>query len=103
MKRHFDFCVGKQEGFYRDIIRWYPNTTHVHGFGDKVPRTWEEVYKTYYSWRVLRQYLDAEGNVVPEKTKVLFSMMFDEASAFPRLAEDIRFMLQDSVNLLLSG
>lgn len=93
MKRHFDFCIKKQDGWYKDIVRFYPRTTHVHGFGDKIPHTWKEVYKTYYSWKVLRQYIDGEGKVIPEKTHVIFSMMFDEASVFPRLAEDIRFMI----------
>lgn len=103
MKRHFDFCIKKQDGWYKDIIRFYPRTTHVHGFGDKIPHTWKEVYKTYYSWKVLRQYLDEEGNVIPEKTQVLFSMMFDEASAFPRLSEDIRYMLENDIVFHVPG
>ena len=101
MIKHFDFCVNDKQGWYRDIIRQYPKTTHVHGFGDKIPKEWKQVYKTYYSWRILRQRYDKKGNIIPERTEILLSMTWDEASVFPNLAKSIEYIVETGEDALL--
>ena len=56
MKRKFDFVLYNNRGLYRDVIRFYPRSSHVHSFNDDPPTNWEEVYKVYYSWAIIRQY-----------------------------------------------
>lgn len=49
MKRKIDFILRNDEGFYKDIFRFYPRSTFVHSFNDNPPKNWDEVYKVYYS------------------------------------------------------
>lgn len=90
-RKHFDFCI-KNTKWHREIIRQYPKRTHVHGFSDFAPTEWKQVYKTYYSWCIMRQSYDEDGKLVPEKTIVTFPMYFDEASVFPNLAKAIDYV-----------
>lgn len=50
MKKKFDFVLDDDPGINRTILRFYPRHTHVHSFNDDPPKSWEEVYKVYYSW-----------------------------------------------------
>ena len=52
MKRKIDF-VFEDEGRWRKVFRFYPRRSHVHGFDDKYPKNWKEVYKVYYAWSLL--------------------------------------------------
>lgn len=49
MEKNFAFLLKKNDsetiGF-----RFFPERSHVHGFGDECPKTWDEVYKVYYDW-----------------------------------------------------
>ena len=78
MRKFFEFVISDDE-FERRVMRFYPKTTHVHGFGDEPPKTWDEVYKTYLSFAVL--YFDKEY----KKATVEYSARWDECSGLNEL------------------
>lgn len=77
-KQHFDFIIDKQEEFDKKVLRFYPRQSNVHGFGDELPKAWDDVYKTYMTFSVLcyRESDDIEGKY--EKPYELFSYNYDE-------------------------
>lgn len=50
MKRKMDFEIRRDNDYCRDIFRFYPRRTHVHGFRNTPPADWSEVYKVYYEF-----------------------------------------------------
>ena len=95
MKQKIDFVLCDDRYYYRDIFRFYPRRTYVHGFEDDPPTNWSEVYKVYYTWAIIRQYYDDENNViVPEESEVLFSIDYDESSMIPNLPDIIRRVMK---------
>lgn len=98
MKKHFDFVLGDDPGLDRTIFRFYPRSTHVHGFYDDPPKNWEEVYKVYYSWAIIKQYYeyrndDSGTKIVPEDSVVLLDFGCDECSMLPDLAVVIKHVM----------
>lgn len=77
MGKHIDF-IFDEYNTRRRIFRFYPERSHVHGFGEKCPQSWDEVYKVYYSWAVIRQYRDDENSQWDSFT--MFDMGWDECS-----------------------
>lgn len=85
MEKNFGFLLKKSEdetiGF-----RFFPKRSHVHGFGEECPKTWEEVYKVYYDW----------GIYVTEFGRRWCFYVWDECSALDDVAEVItRFAAAD--------
>lgn len=92
MKRKFDFVLF-QNNYHRDIFRFYPRDTHVHSHNDNPPESWDGVYKVYYSWGIIRQYLDGYGKVESENSQRLFYMPCDECSRIPELSAIIKWVM----------
>lgn len=85
-KKSFGFVLKKNE-YTTVIFRFYPEESHVHGFDDCCPKTWDEVYKTYYSWSILI-------NDFNEKWR--FDVGFDECSVLGEIPDIIdRFIAED--------
>lgn len=78
MKRKIDFIFNEKEN-ERKILRFYPRSSHVHGFGDECPHAWNSVYKVYYSWAVHHQSKWTKGE--EWGSDVVFDCGFDECSA----------------------
>lgn len=49
--KDFEFII-KENEFKKVVIVFDSNGSHVHGFGDEPPITWEGVYKVYMQWRI---------------------------------------------------
>ena len=79
MRKFFEFQFYEDE-WERRVIRFYPKTTHVHGFDDDPPKTWGKVYKTYLSFSVL--HFDMESG----KAHVAYNARWDECSGLNDLA-----------------
>lgn len=92
MKRKFDFVLSENP-YYRDVFRFYPKGTHVHSHDDNPPESWDGVYKVYYSWGIIRQYLDCYGKVESEESQRLFDMFCDECSRIPELPAIIKWVM----------
>ena len=58
MKKHFDFVLNDDPGFDKTIFRFYPRSSRVHSLYNTPPKDWEEVYKVYYSWSIIKQYYE---------------------------------------------
>ena len=83
MKRKIDFILN--EGCYeRYIFRFHPRISHCHSFNDNPPKSWSEVYKIYFSYSIVYQQLDKEGQVKRDKT--IWSVDCDEDSLFDTVA-----------------
>jgi len=56
-KRKIDFILNERRG-YRLIFRFYPKRSSCHSFNENPPKSWNEVYKVYYSYAILEEYDD---------------------------------------------
>ena len=82
MRDYFEFQIFETE-YERRVLRFYPKTTHVHGFHDEAPKTWDRVYKIYLSFDVVHfdKYLDT--------SKVVYDARYDESSSLEAVADTI--------------
>ena len=94
MERKFDFILRDDKGFFRDVFRYYPRRTHVHGFHEEPPKLWKDVYKVYCSWAILRQYYDEKTDNKIESSQVLFELDCDECSEIPNLSGIIKQVIE---------
>lgn len=78
-----DFVLKENED-ERLLFRIYKEGTRVHSFNENPPVSWEKVYKVYYEWGIIKQYLDENGKV--ESSERLFYMPCDECSMIPGLS-----------------
>lgn len=83
MKRKLDFVIYESDT-YRMTFRFYPKKSHCHSFNDALPKTWLDVYKVYYSWAILKQLKNENGNI--EKTVTLFMAHCDECSVIDEIS-----------------
>lgn len=91
MERKLDFIIddNSQE---RLLFRFYPRQSHCHGFGEKCPRTWKEVYKVYYSWAIIKQYKENDKVV---RTKIMYKDICDECSCIGEVSEFCHNLAKD--------
>lgn len=82
MKRKLDFVLDENSE-ERLLFRFYPKQSHCHGFSDKIPKTWHEVYKVYYSWAIIKQYKENEKVT---RTRVMYKELCDECSCLDQIA-----------------
>ena len=99
MKKHFDFVLNDDPGFDKTIFRFYPRSSRVHSLYNTPPKDWEEVYKVYYSWSIIKQYYeyfddDNGTKIVPEESDVLLNFDCDECSMLPDLAAEIEYVIE---------
>lgn len=79
-RRKIDFVLHESD-FEKVIFRFYPRQSNCHSFGDKPPTKWEEVYKVYYSYRIMKIYKEDGSHVI------LFDCPCDECSEIYEVAE----------------
>lgn len=92
MKNKLDFIIDEDSQIYRTIFRIYPKSTTIHSFDENPPKTWKEVYKVYYSFAIIIQYLDDDNKV--ESSIKLFEMRCDECSNIPNLSDIIKYAIE---------
>lgn len=74
MKREqMDFIT--EDAHKRLLFRFYPKSSHMHGFDDEAPADFASVYKVYYSWALFESFPDEGGKHIK-----VFSMPWDECS-----------------------
>ena len=64
----------------------------MHSFNENPPKSFDDVYKVYYSWRITRGEKDEFGRNANQHS--VFSMPVDECSALEHLEYDINDMLE---------
>ena len=93
-KNNMDFILKEDNGNKEEIIfRFHPITSHVHSFDEFPPKTWEEVYKTYYDWEIFIHSLDKDAMDVS-----LFEISCDECSTLPSLARVIKKVIREQTS-----
>ncbi len=101
MKRKIDFIFDEDEA-NRKIFRFYPRSSHVHGFGEKCPKTWNDVYKVYYSWAVIHQFKFNKTDAW--KSYVVFNEGFDECSELGSIPDVLKILsVGDEISLYALG
>ena len=78
-KKKFDFVL-KEDEDTKLIFRFYPRSSHCHGFGSVPPTKWEEVYKVYYSYSIFEREKEGRGS------RTLFECGYDECSLIDEVA-----------------
>ena len=76
-KRKIDFVLNEKDD-ERLIFRFYPRKSSCHSFGDEPPKCWEDVYKVYYSYAIIKQW-----KFEPEEqweSEIMFREPCDECS-----------------------
>lgn len=87
-KKSFGFVLEDSDK-RRLIFRFYPEESHIHGFHDFCPTEWEQVYKTYYSWKIC---IDENG------VKTSFGSYRDEDCSFMNYVCVIRELIKNDKN-----
>ena len=54
-KRKIDYIIEEKDN-HRLIFRFYPRQSSCHSFGDEPPKSWDDVYKVYYSYAIISQW-----------------------------------------------
>lgn len=79
-KENIDFIL-KEDYNSKIIFRFKPRESTCHSFNEVPPKTWDEVYKVYYSYEIFLTYKD-EDNL----TLKLFDEPCDECSLIDSVA-----------------
>lgn len=78
-KRKIDFIISEDKKYgERLVFRFYPKQSTCHGLNDSPPKSWDEVYKVYYTWAILLQMKDDEDSAW--ETEVKYDCICDECS-----------------------
>lgn len=96
MSNYFQFQLSCKEcgedNFERLLFRFYPQRSRVHSHTDEPPKSREEIYKTYYYWKIIRQRkLGKEYGVGSE---VMFDPHVDEDSIIGYMADILEKVYQ---------
>lgn len=92
MDKNWNYILN-ESNYIRTTFRVYPYRTFIHSFNDDRPKTWDEVYKVYYSWAIIHHYKDDNGKVEPESGERLLYMYNDECSNVVNLHHIIRHVV----------
>ena len=95
-KRKIDYILFENND-YKIVFRFYPRQSSCHSFGDEPPKSWENVYKVYYHYRILKFWKDDDGNLDGDCC-VLFDSKCDECSVLDEIGH-ICLLLTDGVEV----
>lgn len=76
-ERKIDYIIEQSED-ERLIFRFYPRQSSCHSFGEEPPKDWNDIYKTYYSYAIIKQW--KFGPEDDWESEVMFSEPCDECS-----------------------
>lgn len=94
-KRKIDYII-EQEDDARLIFRFYPRQSSCHSFGNEPPKNWNDVYKVYYSYAIIKQW-----KFNPEdqwESEIMFYEHCDECSIIDIVGERC-LLLANSVEI----
>lgn len=85
-KRNIDFVL-YERGLAKKIFRFLPRQSHVHSFDYDPPKSWDEVYKVYYSFKIFWSNTSEE----------IFDSGCDECSVLEYLGEALKKLIDADV------
>ena len=77
--RKLDFILNEDQ-HEAVIFRFRPRQSSCHSFGDNPPKSWDDVYKVYYSYSIIKKYKDDHSH------RTLFNSSCDECSIIDEIA-----------------
>lgn len=83
-KRKIDYILHQNKNT-RTIFRFYPRQSACHSFNDDPPKSWSDVYKVYYSYKIIKQWKFDPAD--QWKSETVFSESCDECSIIDEIAE----------------
>jgi hypothetical protein len=83
-KQRIDFVI-QLNGYGKCVFRFYPRQSSCHSFNENPPKSWDEVYKVYYNYRILQIYDDSNY-------EVLFDSYTDECSIIGEMAARLKLI-----------
>ena len=87
-KHRIDFTLYEND-YSKIIFRFRPDLSNCHSHNDKTPKSWDEVYKVYYYYEIIKKYTDENR----ERT-VLWKSGCDECSIINEVAARILLILE---------
>lgn len=66
------------------IFRFYPRQSSCHSFGENPPTGWDDVYKVYYSYKIIERWDDGR------RMRVVFDSGCDECSVIDEVSYRIQ-------------
>ena len=90
-KRKIDYIIEERDK-RRLIFRFYPRQSSCHSFGDEPPKSWDEVYKVYYSYAIISQWkLEPDSQW---ESDVKYYEHCDECSIIDEIAERCKLLAE---------
>ena len=86
-KRHIDFIIHEDDSEVI-VFRFLPRQSHCHSFDDDPPKTWEDVYKVYYSYKIFKRLKNWDN------TYELFNCYCDECSVIDGVSVEIQNIIK---------
>lgn len=99
-KRKIDFILHEDDD-KKIVFRFYPRQSSCHSFGDEPPKSWNNVYKLYYYYRILRFWKEDDGSI-DRDYDVLFDAGCDECSIIDEIGH-ICLLLADGLEVFKRG
>ena len=94
-KRKIDYIIEQSDDEHL-IFRFYPRQSSCHSFGDEPPKDWNDVYKVYYSYAIIKQWkFESEDQW---ESKRMFYENCDECSVIDEVGERC-LLLADGVEV----
>lgn len=95
-EKYFQFQLSEtkcwEDDFERLLFRFYPERSSVHSFDDEPPKRREDVYKTYYVWKIIRQRKLGKDHGV--KSDIVFDPHTDEDSVMGYVSDILEKIYQ---------
>ena len=86
-KKRLEFILDDNK--YRKLVfRFYPRSSTCHSFNDQPPKSWEEVYKVYYHYKIVKVWKS------DHEQKLMFNSGCDECSIIDEIANRIKLITE---------
>ena len=86
-KNNIDFVI--YDNKYESLIfRFLPNSSSCHSFGDEPPKTWKEVYKVYYEYKIIHKCKSTK------RITEIFNSGCDECSIIDEVSTVIKYIVE---------
>lgn len=92
-KRKIDFILEERDD-ERLIFRFYPRKSHCHSHTDEPPTCWNEVYKVYYNYAIIKQWRFNPND--QWESEVMFHEGCDECSIIDEVGQRCLLLADDT-------
>lgn len=94
-RKKIDFVL-YEDNYEKIVFRFLPQQSSCHSFGDKPPKSWKEVYKVYYNYKIFRRLKN--DNFVYEP----FLSHCDECSVIDEVAARIKHIVEGKKSITVN-